>query len=70
MQVAIYRCLLDIAAGMDYLHSIGVLHGEGLPHHAWACCMDQHLFTLTIVPLPQQLCEEGMWTLSGVRKFP
>ena len=27
-QVAIYRCLLDIAAGMDYLHSLGVLHGE------------------------------------------
>ncbi len=28
MQVAIYRCLLDIAAGMDYLHSLGVLHGK------------------------------------------
>lgn len=28
VQVAIYRCLLDIAAGMDYLHSLGVLHGE------------------------------------------
>ena len=28
--MAIYRCLLDIAAGMDYLHSIGVLHGEDL----------------------------------------
>lgn len=27
-QMAIYRCLLDIAAGMDYLHSLGVLHGE------------------------------------------
>ncbi|CAL5221171.1 g3314 [Coccomyxa viridis] len=26
--VAIYRCLLDIAAGMDYLHSLGVLHGD------------------------------------------
>jgi hypothetical protein len=26
-QVAIYRCLLDIAGGMDYLHSLGVLHG-------------------------------------------
>ena len=25
--MAIYRCLLDIAAGMDYLHSLGVLHG-------------------------------------------
>ena len=30
--MAIYRCLLDIAAGMDYLHSIGVLHGEDLLH--------------------------------------
>ena len=29
-QVAIYRCLLDIAAGMDYLHSLGVLHGESI----------------------------------------
>lgn len=28
VQMAIYRCLLDIAAGMDYLHSLGVLHGE------------------------------------------
>ena len=27
-QVAIYRCLLDIAVGMDYLHSLGVLHGK------------------------------------------
>ncbi|BDA43697.1 Mitogen-activated protein kinase kinase kinase 11 [Coccomyxa sp. Obi] len=26
--MAIYRCLLDIAAGMDYLHSLGVLHGD------------------------------------------
>ena len=28
MQIAIYRCLLDITAGMDYLHSLGVLHGD------------------------------------------
>ncbi|KAK9794907.1 hypothetical protein WJX73_003974 [Symbiochloris irregularis] len=26
--VCIYRCLIDIAAGMDYLHSVGVLHGD------------------------------------------
>ena len=32
-QVAIYRCLLDIAAGMDYLHSLGVLHGEPILTH-------------------------------------
>ena len=34
MQNAIYRTLLDIAAGMDYLHSSNVLHGDlkvGLP---------------------------------------
>jgi hypothetical protein len=31
VQVAIYRCLLDIAAGMDYLHSLGVLHGKCHP---------------------------------------
>lgn len=28
VQVGIVRSLLDIAAGMDYLHSIGVLHGD------------------------------------------
>lgn len=28
LQVGIVRSLLDIAAGMDYLHSIGVLHGD------------------------------------------
>ena len=36
VQMAIYRCLLDIAAGMDYLHSLGVLHGMlslALPVH-------------------------------------
>ena len=27
-QVCIYRCLIDIAAGMDSLHSVGVLHGD------------------------------------------
>ena len=27
-QVAVYRCLIDIAAGMDYLHSIGIMHGD------------------------------------------
>ena len=27
LQDAICRCLIDIAAGMDYLHSLGVLHG-------------------------------------------
>ena len=25
--MSIYRCLMDIAAGMDYLHSMGILHG-------------------------------------------
>ncbi|BDA46412.1 probable mitogen-activated protein kinase kinase kinase 11 [Coccomyxa sp. Obi] len=25
---AVCRCLIDIAAGMDYLHSLGVLHGD------------------------------------------
>ena len=28
LQDAVCRCLIDIAAGMDYLHSLGVLHGE------------------------------------------
>ncbi len=27
LQDAVCRCLIDIAAGMDYLHSLGVLHG-------------------------------------------
>jgi hypothetical protein len=30
VQDAVCRCLIDIAAGMDYLHSLGVLHGEDL----------------------------------------
>ncbi|KAK9817737.1 hypothetical protein WJX72_001463 [[Myrmecia] bisecta] len=25
---SIYRCLLDIAGGMDYLHSVSILHGD------------------------------------------
>lgn len=28
VQSAIYLCLLDIAAGMDYLHSLGILHSD------------------------------------------
>ena len=27
VQAIIYLCLMDIASGMDYLHSLGVLHG-------------------------------------------
>ena len=27
-QATIYLCLMDIASGMDYLHSLGVLHGD------------------------------------------
>ena len=27
LQDTVCRCLIDIAAGMDYLHSLGVLHG-------------------------------------------
>lgn len=30
LQVPIYRCLLDIANGMVYLHSMGVVHGMPL----------------------------------------
>jgi serine/threonine protein kinase len=26
-----YRCLIDIAAGMDYLHSLGVINGDLKP---------------------------------------
>lgn len=25
---AIYRCLIDIAAGMEYLHHLGIVHGD------------------------------------------
>ena len=28
LQRAIHRTLLDIAGGMDYLHSVGVMHGD------------------------------------------
>ena len=27
----LYRCLIDIAAGMDYLHSLGVINGDLKP---------------------------------------
>jgi len=27
----VYRCLIDIAAGMDYLHSLGVINGDLKP---------------------------------------
>lgn len=26
-----YRCLIDVAAGMDYLHSLGVINGDVKP---------------------------------------
>jgi serine/threonine protein kinase len=28
MQIGVYKALLDTAAGLDYLHSIGVVHGD------------------------------------------
>jgi serine/threonine protein kinase len=28
VQVGIYKALLDTASGLDYLHSIGVVHGD------------------------------------------
>jgi serine/threonine protein kinase len=30
-QEAMYRCLIDMAAGMDYLHSLGVINGDLKP---------------------------------------
>lgn len=31
MQESMYRCLIDMAAGMDYLHSLGVINGDLKP---------------------------------------
>jgi serine/threonine protein kinase len=28
VQVGIYKALLDTASGLDYLHSIGIVHGD------------------------------------------
>jgi serine/threonine protein kinase len=28
LQIGIYKALLDTASGLDYLHSIGVVHGD------------------------------------------
>ena len=30
-QESMYRCLIDMAAGMDYLHSLGVINGDLKP---------------------------------------
>lgn len=50
MQATIYLCLMDIASGMDYLHSLGVLHGEfdnstgGLHWPGSPMCKDSDMF--------------------------
>ena len=50
MQATIYLCLMDIASGMDYLHSLGVLHGEsdsfpGVPYRPGIpMCKDSDTF--------------------------
>jgi serine/threonine protein kinase len=28
VQIGIYKALLDIASGLDYLHAMGVVHGD------------------------------------------
>jgi serine/threonine protein kinase len=28
LQIGVYKALLDTASGLDYLHSIGVVHGD------------------------------------------
>ena len=28
LQIGIYKALLDIASGLDYLHAMGVVHGD------------------------------------------
>lgn len=30
LQVSVYLCLLDIASGMQYLHSLGIMHSGGV----------------------------------------
>ena len=45
MQATIYLCLMDIASGMDYLHSLGVLHGAHWHLPALQC---QHLSSIHI----------------------
>lgn len=44
VQDAVCRCLIDIAAGMDYLHSLGVLHGA------------RHITSLIIYNLAYLIC--------------
>ena len=34
MQLSVFRTLLDIASGMQYLHSLGLIHGEPIDHGA------------------------------------
>lgn len=37
MQVRIYGCLLDIACGADYIHSLDILHGDLKPANCLLC---------------------------------
>jgi hypothetical protein len=32
MQLSVFRTLLDIVSGMQYLHSLGLIHGELIDH--------------------------------------
>lgn len=55
-----YRCLIDMAAGMDYLHSLGVINGDLKPANVLlkSTNADSRGFTCKVYrPAPQVVCE-------------
>jgi serine/threonine protein kinase len=62
MQLSVFRTLLDIASGMQYLHSLGLIHGEPLDdgepinHGASAWCS-----FLTEEDLPEGYKSLNLW---------
>jgi hypothetical protein len=62
---SLYLCLMDIAAGMTYLHALGIVHRRAFvrseaPHRKAACAMHSRKLTwLSAAPLPMS-AKKGM----------
>lgn len=58
----LYRCLIDIAAGMDYLHSLGVINGDLKPANVLlkSTSSDVRGITCKVSLLSRQGCLENI----------